>query len=735
MGALKPHQYKIIGMQKDNSISAFDPKYSYDNKNIRITSLDDNTQLSVVNEKGTSLLSVINTSDGDLFTIIGKPIGYNVIGEELILFTTQSTEEDITTSTNNNIYKLNRLTASIIKGYLGIDYEIVNVINPLLEEGLFTIEIVINEFIRDDNETIKINTSQTILPGNYISGIITHLIDENTELITINRVTIKYGDRILYTNYVHECFQRLQESLPFNTLKEIIPSLNVLHINFPYYSNPSETINNSEAVLITSPKKLKVINGKDISKDISNNVGYITTPNSAYTTNYYLFVYNSDAESGAEIDTFERVSRGLTLNTSIDNYNLVYYYAPKVFPIIFFNDRISDIVITGFDTNVIIEQEYTFYIQLNYEGNPALVSKDLNIFFDKKYISITSKIFHDDTYEIKFKANMNISNGEAFIYIQSIKYPNINKSLSFNIINYRIPITIYEDYRVVTDVVLNIGKSLTENTFTVDTNRPYTITADDWITYTAINTNTYEITGSDDDGYKFGSISIQYDDEAESTKIIVEQVSNANITSDELIVDCNYSTIPPFATLNDIVICQVYAKPAKTYSGPIKATYPPNFELLNIIKKIELIEDVDYLVHEYTFQVVNVIHTEVAVNFSINNIDTPSINAELHLERPPEIPEEIITTTPQDFVIKLGEEVTIDAFVNPIGTNNNEGSNTGLYLENVDLYTTVHDSDRTKTTFKFILNDVPEQQVITISSYDNPNIFKHIPYQVEYINN
>ena len=33
MGALKPHQYKIIGMQKDNSISAFDPKYSYDNKN------------------------------------------------------------------------------------------------------------------------------------------------------------------------------------------------------------------------------------------------------------------------------------------------------------------------------------------------------------------------------------------------------------------------------------------------------------------------------------------------------------------------------------------------------------------------------------------------------------------------------------------------------------------------------------------------------------------------------
>ena len=57
-----------------------------------------------------------------------------------------------------------------------------------------------------------------------------------------------------------------------------------------------------------------------------------------------------------------------------------------------------------------------------------------------------------------------------------------------------------------------------------------------------------------------------------------------------------------------------------------------------------------------------------------------------YLERPPEIPEEIITTTPQDFVIKLGKEVIIDAFVNPSGTNN-----IGLYLENDNLYTDLSD--------------------------------------------
>src|SRR5690606_4203889 len=100
-------------------------------------------------------------------------------------------------------------------------------------------------------------------------------------------------------------------------------------------------------------------------------------------------------------------------------------------------------------------------------------------------------------------------------------------------------------------------------------------------------------------------------------------------------VECNYSTVLPLATLNDIVICKVYATPTKTYSGHIKATYPIDFELLNIIKKIELINDVEYLVHYYTFQVVNVIHTNVAINFSINDIGTPIITNTVLALQPP----------------------------------------------------------------------------------------------------
>ena len=44
-------------MRKDDSYSSFNPEYSWDNKNIRLTARDGNNLLSVTNEKGNSQLS------------------------------------------------------------------------------------------------------------------------------------------------------------------------------------------------------------------------------------------------------------------------------------------------------------------------------------------------------------------------------------------------------------------------------------------------------------------------------------------------------------------------------------------------------------------------------------------------------------------------------------------------------------------------------------------------------
>lgn len=92
----KQIQFKTIGMQRDLSESSFNPKFAYENKNIRITALDGNTLLSITNEKGTKNLHI-----NDVDSIEGVTIGQAVIDKELVLFTTSNNE-----LTPDRIYKL-----------------------------------------------------------------------------------------------------------------------------------------------------------------------------------------------------------------------------------------------------------------------------------------------------------------------------------------------------------------------------------------------------------------------------------------------------------------------------------------------------------------------------------------------------------------------------------------------------------------------------------------------------
>ena len=90
--------FKVKGMQRDLSASAFSPEYAYENKNVRIMPTDESTLLSLINEKGTkqAVISGINS-------IEGTPIGHSVIGDELVIFTTV-----VGSSANNKdkIYKV-----------------------------------------------------------------------------------------------------------------------------------------------------------------------------------------------------------------------------------------------------------------------------------------------------------------------------------------------------------------------------------------------------------------------------------------------------------------------------------------------------------------------------------------------------------------------------------------------------------------------------------------------------
>ena len=90
----KTAQYIITGMNRDTTISLADSKLSYENMNIRITARDNNTLLSVTNERGNRQWPVYDSAGLD-FTISGIVVGWNVLNSYLILFTHEQTVDHI----------------------------------------------------------------------------------------------------------------------------------------------------------------------------------------------------------------------------------------------------------------------------------------------------------------------------------------------------------------------------------------------------------------------------------------------------------------------------------------------------------------------------------------------------------------------------------------------------------------------------------------------------------------
>lgn len=111
----KQIQFKVKGMQRDLSASAFNPEYAYENKNIRIMPTDESTLLSIVNEKGNSLANISGIGN----SLKGTPIGQALIDDELIIFTAG----DISARTVDNITPTIETIDDIISEELTLDID------------------------------------------------------------------------------------------------------------------------------------------------------------------------------------------------------------------------------------------------------------------------------------------------------------------------------------------------------------------------------------------------------------------------------------------------------------------------------------------------------------------------------------------------------------------------------------------------------------------------------------
>lgn len=110
--------WKTKGMNQDLSVSAFNPEFSFENMNLRLSTIEGNTLLSWVNEKGTGAISNISINDCERWgdgsynsNIYGSPVGTAVLNNQLIIFTADSDGFD-------RIYNIDHIDGNIASGTL-----------------------------------------------------------------------------------------------------------------------------------------------------------------------------------------------------------------------------------------------------------------------------------------------------------------------------------------------------------------------------------------------------------------------------------------------------------------------------------------------------------------------------------------------------------------------------------------------------------------------------------------
>lgn len=115
---MKSSMHVIKGMQRDLTVSRFNPEFAYENMNIRITARDNNTLMAVTNERGNTPISLYLDSDRNTeLNLDGLPLGYCVIKDYITLFTKGNAD---------NIYRIHKedtkyITKVLFSGDLSFD--------------------------------------------------------------------------------------------------------------------------------------------------------------------------------------------------------------------------------------------------------------------------------------------------------------------------------------------------------------------------------------------------------------------------------------------------------------------------------------------------------------------------------------------------------------------------------------------------------------------------------------
>lgn len=185
--ALKQSIWKIKGMQRDLSESKFSSEFSYENMNLRLTSIDSNTTLSLVNEKGTSEITIQGIN-----YIIGIPIGIETINDSVIIFTTSIINTEIKDRIYKITYKDNNFIGNLIfKGDLNFDTN-----HPIETLSVYENDDIQKIYWTDGkNQPRVINVSNSIDNKNWNNQTFDFVSSlQLKEIVNIQKNTASYGE-------------------------------------------------------------------------------------------------------------------------------------------------------------------------------------------------------------------------------------------------------------------------------------------------------------------------------------------------------------------------------------------------------------------------------------------------------------------------------------------------------------------------------------------------------------
>ncbi len=238
--------WKTKGMNRDLSVSAFNPEFAFENMNLRLSTVEGNTMLSWVSERGTFLMPCKEYDNIETdATISGAPIGTAVINHKLVLFTTPNTAVD-SSSANDRIYLIIFNDAKdklvIKKLYEGnLNFCTKNPIETLVSYESETIQKVYWTDGRNQPRVINIMADIKLNSDNQFDFVPYMTLDESMTIV-------KSTGGIFTPGVIQYCFCYINEGGQQSNIVDISPLYYITHTDRG--AKADETVNNKFTITL-----------------------------------------------------------------------------------------------------------------------------------------------------------------------------------------------------------------------------------------------------------------------------------------------------------------------------------------------------------------------------------------------------------------------------------------------------------------------------------------------------